>query len=290
MELKITNEGKHISKTPEINERFSPDQKAKLAKASRDFESLLTSMMLKSMTKNTTGMFGEENLGGDVFQSMFENEISSMISKTKTLGVAEQLYKKITGEDLPSDVMKNVVSKLEKDPLFKAINEVNNDENDSAEQIEEEVKPVETKVNDNHPAIEPGKRSMHRLNKFEHIINEASKSYGVDKNIIKSVILAESAGNEKAHSAAKAKGLMQLMDSTARSMGVNNIWDPKENIFGGTKYLAGLLRQYNGNLKLALAAYNAGPGNVDRYNGVPPFSETKSYISRVMGYLNHLNG
>ena len=80
---------------------------------------------------------------------------------------------------------------------------------------------------------------------------------------------------------------MQLIDSTASSMGVKNVFDPKENIYGGTKYLSDLLRQYNGNVKLALAGYNAGPKNVDKYNGVPPFTETKNYITRVVGYLKH---
>ena len=73
-------------------------------------------------------------------------------------------------------------------------------------------------------------------------------------------------------------------------MGVKNIWDPQQNIYGGTKYLAEMLRKYNGDLKLALASYNAGPKNVDKYGGIPPFEETKNYVKRVVGYLNHLNG
>ena len=73
-------------------------------------------------------------------------------------------------------------------------------------------------------------------------------------------------------------------------MGVKNVWDPKENIYGGTKYLGQMLRQYNGDVKLSLAAYNAGPGNVNKYGGVPPFKETENYISRVLSYYNYLNG
>jgi len=83
---------------------------------------------------------------------------------------------------------------------------------------------------------------------------------------------------------------MQLIDSTASNMGVKNVWDPKENIFGGTKYLSQMLRKYNGNVNLALASYNAGPVNVQKYGGVPPFEETQNYIKRVIGYFNHLNG
>jgi soluble lytic murein transglycosylase-like protein len=129
---------------------------------------------------------------------------------------------------------------------------------------------------------------MQRIDKFDGIADEASQKYGVSKNLIKAIILAESAGNEKAVSKAGAKGLMQLMDGTASAMGVRNSFNAKDNIMGGSQYIAKMLAKYNGNVKLALAAYNAGPGNVDKYNGVPPFDETKTYVTRVLGYLKTL--
>ena len=284
MDLKITNDEKHISKTPEINNRFTPEQKEKLAKASRDFESMLTSMMLKSMTKTTNGLFGDDSYGGDTFEGMFESEISSFISKKQSLGVAAELYKKITGEDLETTAGL---------PLEKLLNTKGSSKTSTQDNGENPGKNhigIKGTTGPAAAAVEPSVSSMNRVNKYETIIDQASKDFGVDPNIIRSVILAESAGNVKARSVSNAKGLMQLMDSTASTMGVKNVWDPKENINGGTKYLAGLLRQYNGELKLALAAFNAGPGNVEKYNGVPPFNETKNYISRVLGYLKHLNG
>ncbi|MGE5432465.1 MAG: transglycosylase SLT domain-containing protein [Syntrophomonadaceae bacterium] len=289
MDLKITNEEKHITSTPGINDRFSPEQKQKLAKASRDFESMLTSMMLKSMTKTTDGMFGGESYGGDTFESLFEGELSSFISKNQSLGVAAKLYKKLTGEDLDTGAGIPAI----KHPGHKGPSKIDpaSEGDDTTEESDiPGSDPIKIKGSAANSAVEPSKSSMNRIGKFEDTIEQASKDFGVDSNIIRSVILAESAGNVKARSVSNAKGLMQLMDSTASSMGVKNVWDPKENIYGGTKYLAGLLRQYNGELKLALAAYNAGPGNVEKYNGVPPFNETKNYISRVLGYLKHLNG
>jgi len=122
-------------------------------------------------------------------------------------------------------------------------------------------------------------------NSFDNIISEASSKFNISESIIKSVISAESNFNPDAMSSVGAKGLMQLMPLTAEYLGVKNSWDPKQNIEGGTKYLRELMDRYDGNIKLALAAYNAGPGNVDKYNGVPPFKETESYVDKVLNNI-----
>lgn len=122
---------------------------------------------------------------------------------------------------------------------------------------------------------------MNTSEQFDTIINEAAKKYNLPVKLIKSIIKHESNFNPSAVSHAGASGLMQLMPATARGLGVTNILDPLQNIMGGSKYLRNMLDKYDGNLKLAIAAYNAGPGNVDKYGGIPPFKETQNYVTKV---------
>jgi soluble lytic murein transglycosylase-like protein len=120
---------------------------------------------------------------------------------------------------------------------------------------------------------------------FEGFIEEASALYGVSSDLVRAVIQTESGFDPKAVSRVGAKGLMQIMPRTARALGVKDPLDPRENIFGGVKYLSMLLEKYNGNVALALASYNAGPGNVRKHGGIPPFSETRGYVRKITGLL-----
>ena len=124
---------------------------------------------------------------------------------------------------------------------------------------------------------------------LEEYFKEASETYGVDINLLKAIARQESNFNPSATSSAGAMGVMQLMPSTAKGLGVTNAYDAQENIMGGAKLLAQNLKKYNGDVSLALAAYNAGSGNVDKYGGIPPFKETQNYVKKVLGYYQNSN-
>jgi soluble lytic murein transglycosylase-like protein len=113
------------------------------------------------------------------------------------------------------------------------------------------------------------------------LITEAGRMHGVDPRLIAAVARRESAFNPRAVSAVGAGGLMQLMPATANFLGVNDVFDARQNVFGGARYLRTLLDAFHGDLDLTLAAYNAGPGAVQKYNGVPPFRETRQYVQVV---------
>lgn len=115
-----------------------------------------------------------------------------------------------------------------------------------------------------------------------NVVSQISKKHGVDEKLVQALIKQESGFNPKAKSKSGAIGLMQLMPATAKNMGVKDPYNTVQNVEGGVKYLKSMLNKYNGNVILALAAYNAGPGAVDKYSGVPPYKETQNYVKNIL--------
>ena len=135
------------------------------------------------------------------------------------------------------------------------------------------VSPSDAGVVPITPASAPGD--------YQTLIEKYAAQNGLQPGLVKAVIQTESGGNPRSVSGAGAMGLMQLMPENVKEAGIADPFDPEQNIAAGTRQLAGLLSQYHGDLDLALAGYNAGPGNVRKYGGVPPFTETRNYIQRV---------
>jgi soluble lytic murein transglycosylase-like protein len=137
----------------------------------------------------------------------------------------------------------------------------------------------------------PGREPTEYIKEYEELIQQASERFRVDPFLVKAVIKAESDFDYQAVSSKGAQGLMQLMPETAYDMEVGDPFNPEENIFGGTRYLSVLLDRYKNDKTKALAAYNAGPERIEEYKGIPPFTETKDFVERVLKYYEaYLNG
>lgn len=140
--------------------------------------------------------------------------------------------------------------------------------------------------------VQPGSRdiSAYRPTGFDQLIEDAARRYQLDPALVKAVVHAESNFNPNAVSSAGAAGLMQLMPGTAASLGVKDSFDPAQNVDGGARLLRKLLDRYDYNVSMALAAYNAGPGAVDKYGGVPPYAETQRYVPRILNLYRDYRG
>jgi soluble lytic murein transglycosylase-like protein len=146
-------------------------------------------------------------------------------------------------------------------------------------------------ANNAAPASAPNAPAMLPPAQIDALVNDNAQSADVDPALVKAIIANESGFNANATSNVGAQGLMQLMPGTATALGVSNAYDPAQNVAGGTKYIKQMLDHFNGDVRLAVAAYNAGPGAVEKYGGVPPYAETQNYVQNVLAsYAKYRGG
>ncbi len=227
----------------QTNGAMDDASKAKLRKAAKDFESLFVGYMLKGMrsTIPKSGM-EKDDYGGDMMEGMFDMEFAKYVSNSSNLGLGEMLYKKLTGEEMPK------MSAHQSYSLPASA-----------------VQPAKTAGVPAAAGLSaPPTSVQRRIENYKDSIQAASEKYGVSANLIKAVMASESGGKPNAQSSKNAKGLMQLIDSTAADMGVKNVWNPQQNIDGGAKYLKQMLDKFQGDLPNAVASYNAGAGSCQK--------------------------
>ncbi|MFS0643663.1 transglycosylase SLT domain-containing protein [Siminovitchia sp. 179-K 8D1 HS] len=245
-----------------------------ISSAGSDFEK--AGSKAKDSTKSLSKEYEYATYVSDKFKKALE-EINLQLEKQKAIQ-----------ESLP-DHSKKYRDALQKEiKLLKQKNQLIIDQTKSLQKQIKEGKIQQTGVVTTSSSTASG-YSTGYTGKYASEINKAANKYGVDPNLIAAIIKQESNFNPRARSHAGAMGLMQLMPGTARSLGVKNAYDPLQNIMGGTKYIADQLKAFGGNLEKALAAYNAGPGNVRKYGGIPPFKETQNYVKKVTQFYNQLN-
>ncbi|MEA3297158.1 MAG: transglycosylase SLT domain-containing protein [candidate division Zixibacteria bacterium] len=270
-------------------------EKERLHKATEEFESFFTYYMLKTMRKTIpkNSLTSQAPLSGgtgkDIFTDLFDMELARNISQGKGQSISDLLYNSMEKlVDAEFGQTKDTKDKIEVNPLNKAADpfDLNRDiyhTLPSSIQMPE-LRSDAVRI---QPVVSPERISAVNtiLTRYGRHIEEAARQTSLDPTLIASVIRAESNGNPQAVSKAGAKGLMQLMDSTAEQYKVEQVFEPRENIHAGAHYLKDLMDRF-GDMRLALAAYNAGPTNVVRHNGVPPFKETQEYIDNVIDTLN----
>jgi soluble lytic murein transglycosylase-like protein len=243
--------------------RNNPQSK-NIREVAKHFESLFTSMMVRAMRKTVgENTFLPQNTGEKIYTDLLDDEYAKLMANNVSSGLTNRIVKELEQDSNSSFDVASIRNAGIHHRLLQNL----------------QLSPQHFKPNKGISTS-----LAERIEKWDNLIQAASTRHNVDHQLIRAVIAQESAGNQYAVSHAGAKGLMQLMDGTAQQLGVSNSFSPSQNIDGGTRYLRMLLDQFDGDETLALAGYNAGPNAVKRYNGIPPYEETRDYVRSVLQF------
>ena len=257
----------NLKRLQERSDNADGNEKA-LRQVSRDLESLFVKMLLDSMEKTVPR---EENSWDNsqalqTWRGMLNEKLSENLGQTSPIGLADMIYRQLSGN----------LERHREVPPATATPQAPSVDAEPAKPVAEYQPPQVPSGSTTTPTD-----TTERVLGLRNLIEQSAAEEGVNPALVAAMITQESGGKPEAVSPAGARGLMQLMPSTARMLGVENVFDPDQNVAGGVRYISRLLERYGGDEDLALAAYNAGPGTVDRYNGVPPYRETNNYLRRV---------
>lgn len=276
-------------------------RRLKLKKSTQAFESIFIAQLLKNM-RSVSFDKEEDGFGKSIMLSMADESVSQQLSKTNMLGVGKMLYqhllKRLDAEPVemhklkigkPNPVIAAASPAAAPPPKLKVAPKSHNVETSRA------ATPVKIEVTHKNKlappravtsaAKAPQSGSHSALDRYVEHIRAAADETQLPESLLKAMIMRESSGNASAVSSKGAAGLMQLMPDTAKAMGVSDPFDPRESILGGAKYLRSLLDRFK-DLRMALAAYNAGPTRVAKYGGMPPFADTVRYVEQVLADVN----
>jgi len=251
-----------------------------LRKACADFEAIFIAKMFKSMRESSEedSIFGN-GFGADLYQGLFEEKVSEKLAQSGGLGIGKAIFDQLSERIANGSEKSGGSISIRKAILDQST--VKLKQKGQAETEPETFSIQSAAMRAAHTANQP---LYNRISEYHDVVVAAAQKYNLPTHLIYGVIAQESAGDAQAVSKVGAKGLMQLMDGTASDLGVRNSFDPRQNIMAGAQYLREQLDRFNGDVKHALAAYNAGPGNVEKYQGIPPFSETRNYVTKVLSF------